>query len=168
MTLPRTIEELVKTASRGIDGVERGKFRGLRGGCYRLFTPTDPTWFSDIERFGNAYPELLYWHEEDWTPAQRGAPAFCAGITFDEITDGTRYALLDEDWQACLPADMSVGGSGRVLRVARTKYLSELIVAGGTFDEQVQALTVWANLAMTDIMDSEKVAVPTRRLDPTG
>jgi hypothetical protein len=168
LTLPKTIEDLVEAASTAIDGVERGKWSAPRGGCYRLFAPTEPKWFSDIDRFGSAYPELLYSHEEDWTPEQLGAPAFCAGVTFNEIADATRHALRDADWQAQLPDGVSVGGSGRLLRVARTKYLSELIVAGGTFDEQLQALTIWANRAMTDIMDSDKVKAPNRRLDPSG
>jgi hypothetical protein len=142
--------------------------QGLKGGCSQTFTPTEPKWFSDREGFGNAYPELLYWNEEDWTPDQRGAPAFCAGITFNEITDTTRYALLDKSWQALLPEGVSAGGTGRLLRVVRTKYLSELIVAGATFDEQVQALKDWASQAITDIMDPDQVPAPTRRLDPAA
>lgn len=85
-------------------------------------------------------------------------------MTFNEIADQTRYALLDEDWQARLPAGVTVGGRGRLLRLARTKYLSELIVAGATFDEQAQALTVWANEAFADIMDPTKTPPPNRRL----
>jgi hypothetical protein len=166
VTLPKTIEDLVKAARDGIEGVTRepGTFKGLKGHCYQVFTPIEPKWFSDPERFGSAYPEILYTHEEDWTPDQRRAPAFCAGITFNEIADATRYALLDQEWQARLPDGVSVGGSGRLLRVVRTKYLSELVVAGVTFDEQVQALKIWASRAITDIMDPRKVKAPTRRL----
>lgn len=39
-----------------------------------------------------------------------------------------------------LPEQVTVGGDGRLLRFVR-KYLSRLIVEGGTGDEQVEALT---------------------------
>jgi hypothetical protein len=68
---------------KGIDGVTPVKHRGIRRGRYQTFAPTEEKWFSDSESFGKAYPELLYYHDEDWTPNRLGAPAFCAGITFD-------------------------------------------------------------------------------------
>ena len=143
VTLPKTIEALVKAARDGIPGVSRTPktFTGRGGGCWQVYTPEKPKWFSDGERFGDAYPELHYWHQDDWIPDQRDAPAFCAGITFNNFA-GTTRALFDADWQARLPDGVAVGISDRVLRVVRTKYLSELIVAGVTFDEQVLALNV--------------------------
>lgn len=63
---------------------------------------------------------------------------------------------------------MTVGESGKLLRVVRTKYLSELIVAGATFDEQARALGLWANQAITKLMDGDQVPAPTRRLDVTA
>lgn len=163
VSLPNTVEALVKAAAQGIDGVTSVKHRGIQRGRYHTFAPSEEKWFSDTERFGNAYPELLYFHDEDWTPGRLGAPAFCAGITFLRISAATRHALSDESWQASLPDDVTVGGSGKLLRVVRTKYLSELIVAGATFEEQAQALKLWANKAITDLMD--QVSAPTRRLD---
>ena len=79
--------------------------------------------------------------------------------------EATRYALADETWQASLPDGVTVGGSGKVLRVVRTKYLSELIVAGATFDEQARALGLWANKAITELMDGHQVSAPPRGLD---
>jgi hypothetical protein len=153
LTLPKTLEELVRLSSRAIPGVERGKFSGPKGGAWRMFAPLEPKWFSDEERYGVAYPELHYWHEETWTPDERRAPAFFAGITFYQPSSRTRAALADQDWQSQLPAGVTVGGDARAIRLVRTKYLSELIVAGGTFDEQLQALTVWATQALSDVMD---------------
>ena len=118
------------------------------------------------EELRTAYPELLYYHDEDWTPNRLGAPAFCAGITFDGLSEATRYALTDETWQASLPKGVTVGGRGKFLRVVRTKYLSELIVAGATFDEQARELGLWANAAITDLMD--KVSAPTRQLEASA
>ncbi len=152
VSLPKTLEDLVAAASRRLDGVERREFRPKKGGCYRTFAPLAPRWFNDKERYGNAYPELQYWFEEDWTPDQRGLPAFFAGLTFNELAESTRYALLDEAWQAQLPDEVAVGGKGRLLRVGRTKYLSELIVAGASFDEQLEVLVMWANSAFADVM----------------
>src|SRR2546423_14925549 len=105
VTLTRTLEDLVKAARDGISGVTRqeGTFRGLKGGCYQVFSPAAPKWFSDHARFGNAYPELQYWYRDGWIPDPRDAPAFFAGITFNEIADHTRSALLDDEWQARLP-----------------------------------------------------------------
>jgi hypothetical protein len=65
-------------------------------------------------------------------------------------------------WQPSVPEGVTVGETGRFLRVVRTKYLSELVVAGATFDEQARELGLWANEAINDLMD--KVAAPTREV----
>ena len=134
-------------AGQDIEGLQPVKQRGLRGGSYQTFAPSEPGWFSDSDRFGRAYPELCYWYRDAWVPDRRDAPAFFAGITFNEVSGATRYALGDEEWQATLPTGVTVGGDGRLVRVARTKYLSELVVAGGTFDEQAHALRTRATAA---------------------
>lgn len=161
-TLSKTLDDLVIEAAKGVTGVSLVKQRGLKNGSYQTFAPSTAKWFGDVERFGNAYPELQYWYTDDWTPDRRDAPAFCAGVTFNDPADDIRYALLDEDWRAGLPNGVTVDGSGRVLRVVRTKYLAELVVAGVTFEEQVQALKIWADQAITDVMDN--VQAPTRGL----
>jgi hypothetical protein len=46
---------------------------------------------------------------------------------------------------------VTVSGSGRLLRVVRTRYLSELVVRGATLDEQTDDLTTWASNALRDI-----------------
>jgi hypothetical protein len=172
MSLPSTIEDMVKVAAQSIDGVTPVKHRGIRRGRYHTFAPIEEKWFSDSERFGHAYPELLYYHDEDWTPERLGAPAFCAGITFAEPSEVTHHVLSDETWQASLPdaglpGGVKIGGSRKLLRVVRTKYLSELVVAGATFDEQARALGLWANVAITELMD--KVPAPPPQLgSPSG
>jgi hypothetical protein len=57
---------------------------------------------------------------------------------------------------------MVVGG-GKVLRIVRTKYLSELIVAGATLDEQARALGTWANEAIGELMDGPRPNPAARR-----
>lgn len=164
--LGKTIEDLVNAAVQHIAGVEPSfKHRGIKRGRFHWLEPTEAKWFSDRERFGDAYAELAYYHHEDWTPKRLGAPAFCAGITFVQADKATRDALEDENWQASLPSDVTVGKSltvaksGKDIHLVRTKYLSELIVEGATFDEQALGLGLWANEAISDLMD--QVSAPT-------
>lgn len=168
VALSRTLQELVRAVSKEVVALEQtklrrpsGGFHGIRGGCYQVLEATTDRWFSDKERFGNAYPELLYHHDDDWTADRLGAPAFWAGITFNQISDSTRHRLSDEGWQAELPDDIRVGGTGRLMRVGRTKYLSELIVAGATLDEQAQALIIWAGKTFADVTDHRVAPAPT-------
>jgi hypothetical protein len=167
-SLSEALRDLRRAARLDIDGVKPTKSSSLDLGWYQRFEPTEEKWFSDVEQFGKAYPALLYYHREDWTPDQLGAPAFCAGITFEKPSRATRYALDDEIWRARLPDGVMVVdgvmavGSGKVLRVARTMYLSELIVAGATLHEQARALGAWASKAIGELMDGP---APTRSLD---
>lgn len=149
----KALEDMVKAAAQSLDGLEVTKDRGIAGGAYCQLAPPTSKWFSDSERYGNAYPELLYYREDDWTPDRLGAPAFCAGITFSEPGRETRVLLGDEAWQAGLPQGVTVGGNGHILRVVRTMYLSELIVTGSTFEEQLRALRAWADAAIRELCD---------------
>lgn len=168
VSLSETLRALRRGARQYVHGAEPTESGGLAVGWNQQFEPTDKKWFSDVEQFGKAYPQLLYYHREDWTPNQLGAPAFCAGITFEKPSKATRYALTDEAWLARLSDGVMVvegkmlKGGGKVLRVVRTKYLSELIVAGASLDEQARALGTWANEAISELMDGP---APSRRLD---
>jgi hypothetical protein len=164
----KALDSLIRAVRDDIDGVtrKRNTRRVHAYGAWQHFVPTEPKWFSDPERFAEAYPELLYWPEDTLTPDRRDAPVFFAGLTFSKPSDDTLYALADEEWQRRLPDGFTVSGDKRYMHVFRAKYLSQLIVAGGTFDEQARALKEWVTEAFSDIMD--KVEVPPRRLPSDG
>ena len=154
--LTKTLDDLVKTVSRRLDVVEdlalkRKPSKTGRWGTFRTFDSLTERWFNDRARFGNAYPELLYRYADDWTPEPRGLPAFCAGVTFNQLASQTRELLGNEAWRRSLPDGVTVGGTGSLRRVVRTRYLSELVVRGATLDEQTDDLTAWASNALHDI-----------------
>ena len=154
--LTKTLDDLVKAVSRRLDDVDdlalkRNSPRAVGGAYFRTFDSLTERWFNDKARFGRAYAELLYRYADDWTPESRGLPAFCAGVTFNELTSQTRELLGNEAWRRSLPDGVTVGGTGSLLRVVRTRYLSELVVRGATLDEQTADLTAWASNALRDI-----------------
>ena len=72
-------------------------------------------------------------------------------MTFNQLASQTRELLGDDAWRRSLPDGVTVGGTGSLRRVVRTRYLSELVVRGATLDEQTDDLTAWASNALRDI-----------------
>lgn len=167
--LSEALRDLRRGARQFIKGAEPIKSGPLGLGWYQNFEPSEPKWFSDLARFGAAHPQLFYYPAEDWTPERLGAPAFGAGVVFEEATREARHLLNDEEWQSTLPGGfvtverVAPNESRKVRRIARTKYLSQLIVEGSTLDEQAEALGVWASTAISELMDN--VTAPASSLE---
>jgi hypothetical protein len=102
-------------------------------------------------RFGG-YPELLIADTDFWLGDHVEAPAFGAGLT---IQSRIRDALLGAEGGRWPGRAEELGftifeGDG-VTRVYRTRYLTDLIAAGPSIDEQARELADWMTAAIDEI-----------------
>lgn len=103
------------------------------------------------------YPELLVSESDFWLEDLLGAPAFGAGLT---IQSRVRDRLLEADdggWaRKAEELGFCIFEAEGVTRVYRTRYLTDLVSAGASIDEQARDLGVWS----TEAIDQINVLVP--------
>ena len=146
MSLSSAIEALVKAAVQGIDGVKPVKHRGITP---RALPDVRPHRREVVQRSRAASERPI--RSFSTTTTRTGLRIGLARRPFAPASPSTsrpRPRATHSPMRAgrrAFPTAVTVGGSGKFLRVVRTKYLSELIVAGATFDEQARELGLWAN-----------------------
>jgi hypothetical protein len=84
-------------------------------------------------------------------PATPGPARRPSAIRLSDTTAASWRTPLRDNLPRFRFRSVTVSGSGRLLRVVRTRYLSELVVRGATLDEQTDDLTTWASNALRDI-----------------
>ena len=101
----------------------------------------------DATRWGSAQFALTYQDAD----VVLEAPAFWVGVWFDDMPSAGHANLSQPAWQESLAEGLHVVVEDNDAYIGRWRYLSELVVAGTTFDEQIQALSEWAHQTIADI-----------------
>jgi hypothetical protein len=102
-------------------------------------------------RFGG-YPELLIADTDFWLGDHVEAPAFGAGLTIQSRLRDALQAAEGGRWPGrAEELGFAIFEADGVTRIYRTRYLTDLIAAGPSIDDQARELARWMTTAIDEI-----------------
>lgn len=144
-------------------------FRLLAGTSNRSRRSGDPTgWWHVLEgstswarRLGG-WPEYFV-RDDDWWRGDQHAmdtPCVVAGYTFEAPAASALLAADTQAWRDRLAGQqIDIFADGQHVRCVRPLYLSQLVTAGVTLDDQAKALAAWIEQSITLIDENAPPAL---------